>query len=95
MNHNKNSFYCSNLGKFIEKERSITSVILLNVYDKNCMSLDYKLYYCRDGKIDRDESNDLEVSCYGDDKYFPQYLCSKGAVIIGNIVEDANILEKF
>ena len=86
-------FFNRNIGKYIEEQGNITSVILLNKYDKQCMSLDYELYFCRDGKIEREEDGSLSYHTIGDDKMFPQYLCCKGAVIIGNIVVDKDILE--
>ena len=92
MNHDKDTFFNSNLGKYIEKNPSITSVLLLNKFDKRCMSMDYELYFCRDFKIDRDEDGSVDLHCASSDNMFPQYLCSKGAVVIGNIVEDEDIL---
>ena len=92
MNHKENMFFNSNIGKYIEEQGNITSIILLNKYAKQCMSLDYELYFCRDGKIEREEDGSLSYHTIGDDKMFPQYLCCKGAVIIGNIVVDKDIL---
>lgn len=94
MNHEKNAFYNSNLGQHIEKEGNITSVILLNSADKTCMSMDYKGYFCVNGKIERYEDGELEIAFRGDDKSFPQYLCCKGATIVGNIVADKDIIER-
>lgn len=93
MNHKENMFFNSNIGKYIEKEGNITSVILVNKYDKDCMSMDYEIYFCRDCKIERDNDGIPDIGSMGDDKMFPQYLCCKGAVIIGNIVVDKDILE--
>lgn len=94
MNHDYDTFFNSNLGKYIEKEGNITSVILVNKYDKDCMSMDYEIYFCRDCKIERDNDGIPDIGSMGDDKMFPQYLCCKGAVIIGNIVVDKDILER-
>lgn len=94
MDHNKNMFFNSNIGKYIEKEGNITSVILLNRANKRCMSMNYEVYFCVNGKIERfEDDNSLKSSCIGEDSNFPQYLCSKGATIIGNIIMDENILE--
>lgn len=91
MNHELSSFYNSNLGKCIEKEGDITSVILVNESNKRCMTMKYTVYFCHNGKIER-EDDELCYECIGSDEMFPQYLCNKGAVVIGNIVVDKDIL---
>lgn len=93
MNHNKNMFFNSSLGQYIEKEGDITSVILVNKYDKHFMSMDYELYFCKNNRIERDNDGIPYAHNIGDDKTFPQYLCYKGATIIGNIVLDKTILD--
>lgn len=95
MNHEISSFYNSNLGRIIEREGDITNVILVNNPNKQFMSMDYTIYFCRNGRIARDEDGDFQVVCLGDDKAFPQYLCNKGAIVLGNIIEDKNFLSYF
>ena len=94
MNHDSDTFYNSNLGKHIEKEGNITSVILVNKVEKDCMSMDYLGYFCVNGRIERYEDGELEVAFMGDDKLFPQYLCCKGATVVGNIVVDKDFVER-
>ena len=93
MNHDKDMFFNSNIGRCIEKEGDITSVILVNKFEKTCMTMSYDVYFCRSGKIERDEDNDLVVECCGVDANFPQYLCNKGATVIGNIIVNKDLLE--
>ena len=92
MNPEKCGFHNSNLGKAIKKLGNVTSVILVHPYKKNYMTMDYEVYFCLDGKIERDEDNNLSQSAYGTDANFPQYLVQYGAVVVGNLLENNNIL---
>lgn len=92
MNHNKDMFFNSNLGKLCEKEKDITSVILFAACDTKAIGLRYYVYLCRNGHIERNEDGEPDYIACGMDANFPQYLCSKGAVIIGNVNSDENIL---
>lgn len=97
MDIHKNSFIGSNLGKYIQKSieenNPITSVICAIEHENNCLTTGYKIYCLRKGKIQRygnDGALDVDTSSYNDG-YFPSYLAKKGAVWIGNILENPEL----
>lgn len=92
MDHNKNMFFNSNLGKLIEKEKDITSVLLFFEFDKNYMTSEYKVYFCYNGKIERDKNGEISYVTSGSDINFPLYLTNKGAIKVGNILLNENLL---
>lgn len=98
MDHSKNLFFNSNFGKYIEKLReteNVTGFILhLDCANSSSRSIYYKGFVEIDGFIERyhDDSKDLKYDCYSQDCDFPMYVCEKGAYIIGNTVENEDIL---
>lgn len=92
MDHNKSLFFNSNLGKLCEKDREITSVILVADCDTRELCVTYLVYFCHNGCIDRNDDGEVEYATSGNDFMFPEYLCQKGAVIVGNVNESPNIL---
>lgn len=93
MNHDMDMFFNSNIGKLCEKEKDITSVILFAACDTKGIGLHYYVYLCRNGNIERDDDGLPDYVATGMDTNFPAYLCAKGAVVIGNINTDENILK--
>ena len=51
-----------------------------------------KVYLAKDGLIGRDENGYLEMECRDVDM-FASYLCKKGAVVVGNLLENPKLLE--
>lgn len=92
MDKDKNMFYNSNLGKRIAELGDVTSVLLVHSIDKKFMTMDYKVYFCRDGKIDRDDFGDIVWEGLGYDHLFPLYFAEKGGKVIGNLLLDSEIL---
>lgn len=96
MNHETDSFFNSNLGKTVEKEGDISSILLVFNKEHTRMSTPYELYFVRtNGKINRDDNNTIESEAIGEDSLFPCYLCNKGAIVIGNQIAEPNFLQKF
>lgn len=94
MDPNKNMFYNSNLGKAMSKDRSITSVICVIRSDNDKLQCGYKVYFAnKDGVILDEDEPDVQATGY--EVLFPSYLCEKGARIIGNIVNNSDILLNF
>ena len=93
MDHTKNAFYNSNLGRYIKQEKNITDVYLvINGPEHNKLFL-YELYMARDHKLERDDDDKPEYNCIGEDSSFPMYLVQKGATIIGNLYETPNFMD--
>lgn len=90
----KNGFASSNIGKCIKELGDVTSVILVMRDDAKFMSTPYSMYFCRNGKMERDEDGNPDEVTSGSDFSFPQYLCNKGAKIVGNIIANPNLLDK-
>lgn len=91
----KTSFRSSNLGKYCKKHPEITDILL--IFDNsNILTMQYKVAQKINGNLDYDEEGDgdLNIITYGEDSNFPQYLISKGAIYIGNILEKESILTK-
>lgn len=90
----ENGFTHSNLGQKCKNEPDITSVILVADCNTKQIGMHYSLHFCRNGQIERDDDKNPKVHTIGDDCHFPMYLCNKGAVIIGNIYADKNIINR-
>lgn len=91
----KSSFCCSNLGKYCGNHPEVTDILL--IFDNsNILTMQYKVAQKINGNLDYDEEGDgdLNIITYGEDSNFPQYLISKGAIYIGNILEMESILTK-
>lgn len=86
MDMQKDGFANSNVGKRIKELGDVTSILLVLSADAKFMSTHYDMYFCRNGKVKRNEESEPESEACGSDFCFPQYLCNKGAVVIGNIV---------
>ena len=85
------SFNNSNLGIAIKREGDIKSV-LLAMNDKDD---DYQLYFVRtNGYVNRKEEGfgEIQSVASGDDKLFPAYFLTKGAVIVANAYTDPEYL---
>lgn len=99
MDHNKNTFFNSNLGKLIEKEPDITSVILAFQADNRTLCTPYEVYFMRknsitnQSRLDRDDDNNPVYYGGASDTMFPEYLCQKGAVIVANSITDPEYLQ--
>lgn len=91
----KSSFCCSNLGKYCGNHPEVTDILL--IFDNpTTLTMQYKVAQKINGNLDYDEEGDgdLNIITYGEDSNFPQYLISKGAIYIGNILEMESILTK-
>lgn len=91
----KSSFCCSNLGKYCDNHPEVTDILL--IFDNpTTLTMQYKVAQKINGNLDYDEEGDgdLNIITYGEDSNFPQYLISKGAIYIGNILEMESILTK-
>lgn len=90
----KNPFAASNIGKYIIEQKNITSLICEFVADSTTLSTKYNLYCLRNGKILRHKDGALkEMYFHTEDSLFPQYLINKGAVYIGNIIENPELIQ--
>ena len=93
----KDSFYNSNFGKYITEQKSngvnITQAYISFAYDQKYMQSIATVYLAKDNLIERNPRGKLDKACE-DTNYFAAYLCSKGAVVIGNLLEDPDILER-
>lgn len=90
----KNAFAASNIGKYIIEQKNITSLICEFVADSTTLSTKYNLYCLRNGKILRHKDGALkEMYFHTEDSLFPQYLINKGAVYIGNIIENPELIQ--
>ena len=94
MSPNTGGFFNSNLGKTITQEQNITSVILEMRHNHPQLGTHYKVYFMRDGAIERDEDGLPECVAMSSDSNFPMYLCQYGATIIGNTISNKNILNE-
>lgn len=84
MNPKKNTFYNSNLGKAVAQDREITAVLCALQYEKTVAGCQYIVYF---------EKNKTYVQKgHGADCIFLQYLVSKGAVRMGNMITDPDLL---
>lgn len=91
----KSSFCSSNLGKYCGNHPEVTDILL--IFDNpTTLTMQYKVAQKINGNLDYDEEGDgdLNIITYGEDSNFPQYLISKGAIYIGNILEMESILTK-
>lgn len=89
----KSSFCCSNLGKYCGNHPEVTDILL--IFDNpTTLTMKYKIAQKINGNLDYDEDGNLNVSTYGEDSNFPQYLIFNGAIYIGNILEMESILTK-
>ena len=54
----------------------------------------YKGFIEIDGLIERldEDTKELKWTCYSQDCDFPRYICKKGAYVIGNTVENKDLL---
>lgn len=104
MNPSKNSFFNSNLGKYITKHPEVTEIYLaINQPDDPYSGpFRYTCYMARNHKIDRwdEDVDDIEYAgklmenCTAEDTMFPKYLICKGAVIVANLYNDPEFLER-
>lgn len=90
MDHGKNTFYNSNLGKAIERDRSILSVICVFKLEKEYMGCSYQIHFLKEDGIQNTDGAECEA--FGDDFMFPIYLCKKGAECIGNLAVEPGLL---
>ena len=93
MDIKQDGFSNSNLGNRIKELGDVTSVLLVFRVDAKFMSTPYDLYFCRNGKLERNEDNEPDAEACGHDFSFPQYLCNKGAIIVANIVANPTYLD--
>lgn len=93
----KDSFYNSNFGKYITEQKSngvnITQAYISFAYNQKQMQSIATVYLAKDNLIERNTRGELDEVCE-DTNYFAAYLCSKGAVVIGNMLEEPDILER-
>lgn len=95
MDHSKNTFYNSNLGKAMSQNRSIKSVICEIASDQDKLHCKYTVYFVTDdGVITNEDDLTFEEQAVGYDTMFPQYLCAKGGRVIGNTVLDNDIYKQ-
>lgn len=94
MDPHKESFYNSNLGKYITKEGNITSVVCAIRENDTSLCTYYDLYCLQNDKIIRRKKGNLSIAACDEDSRFPQYLIKKGATYIGNIIETPELLQK-
>ena len=87
----ESGFRYSNLGKVVAEE-SLTDVICV-LKDNKYLETPYEVYFKKDGKYVRDKKELPEIMAYGEDITFPMYLCEKGAVVIGNIFQNNDLIK--
>lgn len=85
LDHDKNMFFNSNIGKVVEGDRTISHVICVLDAEKARLETGYSLYFYRSGVS--------EVVTYGSDVNFPMYLVSKGALVIGHTLSVDEYIE--
>lgn len=95
MDRKKSLFSSTNLGMAIKNKGNVTSVILINKTDKSFMDCSYELYFCVNGKIQREEDGSFVRESSGADSWFPRFLCENGAVVISNKCIEPSILDNF
>lgn len=107
MDHDKSTFFNSNLGKLVEALGDVTAVICVMYRDDEIhqLSCRYDAYLVRNGHLVEREGYDAEdpefegyrwkTEASGYDFMFPAYLCSKGAVVVGNSCEEPDILNRW
>ena len=88
----KTSFSNSNLGKAVN-ERGVTRVLLYFKHDTKHINARYEIYFEIDGKLTSDEDGDVNVEAIGDDMNFPIYFITKGAIVVGNIFDNPELLK--
>lgn len=93
MDETKDSFYNSNLGKYLQEHSEVTSIILEHVV-RDILSLNYRVYQKINGELEYCRSGEAKILTSGEDSLFPRYLVQKGAKYIGNIIETPNLLKK-
>lgn len=91
MDRSKNTFYNSNLGKEVSKDRSIKSVICVMGANNKVLQCEYTVYFMHECGIELDDGKYVEEA-FGTDTLFPRYLCEKGAVVIANIAVNTEVL---
>lgn len=103
MEHDENRFdgsrfRDSQLGKYIIREKEKNNVQITSVF----VSFDHRqktihpvtnIYLAKNGRIERNNDGVIKLD-WEDRDAFAMYLCDKGAVVIGNLLEDPVILEK-
>lgn len=94
LDHSKNTFYNSNLGKAMSKDRSIKSVLCEIASDQEQLHCKYTVYFVTDDGVMMDDNGAIEEQALGYDTMFPAYLCAKGGRVIGNTVIDNDIYKK-
>lgn len=90
----KTSFSNSNLGKYIKENPNITSIVLEHKTDSSCVSMDYDVYAKVDGEFVYRSDKKVKTIASGEDTMFPKYLVSKGAVYIGNVMENPYLIQQ-
>ena len=94
MNPEKNMFFNSNLGKYIKEHPNITHIVLEHDIEPGSLSMNYAVYAKVDGEFQYFDDDTIKRLTYGEDSSFPKYLVHKGAVYIGNIIENPKLIIK-
>lgn len=92
MDKKTNTFYNSNLGKYLSAHPEITAVYLAFDTEKERMGCHYSVYFAGKNGIEKDEDGKLESQYSGTDSLFPVYLCQKGAKYEGSLVTSPHLL---
>ena len=93
MNPEKNMFFNSNLGKYIKEHPNITHIVLEHEIELNALSMPYSIYAKYNGKFQYLENGIVKCLSRGEESNFPKYLVEKGAVYIGNVVENPYLIK--
>jgi hypothetical protein len=94
MNPGKNMFFNSNLGKYIKEHPNITHIVLEHDTQPETLSMPYSVYAKVDGELQYLDNEMIKLLSYGEDSNFPKYLVHKGAVCIGNMIENPKLIIK-
>lgn len=97
MDHEKDLFFNSNIGKYVE-ENNITEIYMAITPPETKSLFKYYIYTAKNHKIERCEEPDdpdyrkPEILAAGEDTNFPMYLIVKGAKIVSNLYENPEFL---
>lgn len=92
MDTEKNTFYNSNLGKAMSKNRSIKSVLCEIANDQDQLQCRYTVYFVTEDGVILDDDGKADEQALGYDTLFPKYICAKGGRVIGNTVINHDIV---
>jgi hypothetical protein len=93
MDKTQNTFFNSNLGKYIESHPNITSIVLAHNITYH-LTMNYTVYTKVNGAFEYEDDKTPKILTNGEDSNFPIYLAQKGATYIGNVIENPYLIKQ-